>query len=346
MYNLDQLDFANQSREAEVLFTKDSTILYIYPKKTSANTFDGFLGFGTNEQTNKLQFDGYLNLQLVNNLNYGERLSVVYKNDEIDQQTFRINASLPFIFKSPISIDLGLFLFRKDSTFSNVTQQIKALYQINTKQKIGLSFSALQSTNLLSNANTSVSDFKTQFYGLNYHYKVLQSENLLFPENFSLNISYQYGARFGNLGNFSQQMIKLNTLKIFNLNQKNSISTNLNASYLISDNYLDNELFRFGGINSIRGFEENSLAANLFGVINTEYRYKLSSTLYVNSVIDVAYFENQITTLKSKLFGFGFGFGLLTKSGLLRFNYAAAKTENTPFKLADSKVHLSLIARF
>ena len=115
---------------------------------------------------------------------------------------------------------------------------------------------------------------------------------------------------------------------------------------LISDDYLDNELFRFGGINSIRGFEENSLVANLFGVINTEYRYRLSSTIYVHSVLDAAYFENDLTQSKEKLFGFGFGLGLLTNAGLFRLNYSSGKSENRQFKLSDSKVHISLTATF
>jgi len=115
---------------------------------------------------------------------------------------------------------------------------------------------------------------------------------------------------------------------------------------LSSDDYLDNELFRFGGINSIRGFEENSIAANLYGVINTEYRYRLSNSIYVHSVIDAAYFENQLTDSKEKLFGFGFGLGLLTNSGLFRLNYSSGKTENRQFKLSDSKVHVSLTATF
>ena len=108
--------------------------------------------------------------------------------------------------------------------------------------------------------------------------------------------------------------------KIFNLNRRNSIFVRVNSAGLLSDSFVENELYRFGGINSIRGFEENSLVANLYGVINTEYRYRLSNTIYVNSVLDAAYFENDIVDSKTKLFGFGFGFGLLTKAGLFKFH--------------------------
>jgi len=50
--------------------------------------------------------------------------------------------------------------------------------------------------------------------------------------------------------------------------------------------------------------------------------------------------------IKSKLFGFGFGFGLLTNAGLFRLNYTSGKTEGQQFRLSDSKVHISLTARF
>ena len=61
---LNNLNFASEIKSPEVLFSKDSTSLYLYLQKTKSNTFDGFLGFGTNEKTNKLEFDGYLNLNL------------------------------------------------------------------------------------------------------------------------------------------------------------------------------------------------------------------------------------------------------------------------------------------
>ena len=53
-----------------------------------------------------------------------------------------------------------------------------------------------------------------------------------------------------------------------------------------SETYLSNELIRFGGINSIRGFEENSIDASRLGVLASEYRYQLSPNLYIHSIIE------------------------------------------------------------
>ena len=343
---LEDLRFASQIKDPEVLFTKDSTTLYLYLEKNKTNNFDGFLGFGTNENTNKIEFDGYLDLRLINNLNFGETLNLFYKSDEIDQQTFRVDADLPYLFGSPIGLQVGLTIFRKDTTFSNAKQYAKLNYQINAQHKIGVGITSTSSTNLLENNTATLNDYTSNYYTLNYNFTKPQFYDTLFPINFWFDLSSGLGNRENNIDSQNQTVFNIDTYKIFNLNQKNSIYVRLNGAVLTSNNYLDNELFRFGGINSIRGFEENSLVANLYGVINTEYRYRLNNSIYVHSVIDAAYFENQLTNNKEKLFGFGFGLGLLTNSGLFRLNYSSGKSENKQFKLSDSKVHLSLTAQF
>ncbi|QNK76182.1 hypothetical protein H7F37_08430 [Winogradskyella sp. PAMC22761] len=343
---LNNIKFANKIKDPEVLFTKDSTALYIYVEKTKTNNFDGFLGFGTNEDTNKLEFDGYLDLRLINNLNYGETINLYYKSDEIDQQTFKVDADLPYIFSSPIGIQLGLNLFKKDSTFLNANQSAKINYLINAEQKIGLGIMSTKSTNLLEDDTATLNDYTTNHYTLSYNYSKFQYYDSLFPINFWLDFSSGFGDRTNDIGIQKQTVFNIETFKIFNFNNENSFYTKLSGAILNSDDYLDNELFRFGGINSIRGFEENSLVANLYGVLNTEYRYRLNNNIYLHSVIDAAYLENQLTNSKEKLFGFGFGFGLLTNAGLFKLNYSSGKTENRPFKLSDSKVHLSLTATF
>ncbi len=285
-------------------------------------------------------------MRLINNLNFGETLNLFYKSDEIDQQTFRVNADLPYLFGSPVGLQVGLNIFRKDTTFSNTRQYAKINYQINAQHRIAAGITSTNSSNLLDNSTAILDDYTSNYYTLGYNYTKPQFYDPLFPINFWLDLSFGFGDRENDFGSQNQTVLNLNTYKIFNLNPKNSIYTRINGAILTSDDYFDNELFRFGGINSIRGFEENSLVANLYGVINTEYRYRLSSSIYVHSVLDVAYFENQITDTKEKLFGFGFGLGLLTNAGLFRLNYSSGKSENRQFRLSDSKVHVSLTATF
>ena len=343
---LENLQFASQIKNPEVLFTKDSTLLYVYLEKQKSNTFDGFLGFGNNTETNKVEFDGYLNLNLTNNLNYGESFRLLYKSDESDQKTFDIKTRLPYLLGTPIGTELGLNIFKKDSSFVTTSQFVMVDYQINPQHKLALGIKLQASTSLLDNPILTIRDYKSTFYTIGYTLTKQQRYDPLFPINFMFNISAGKGKRVTDYDEESQTKFELNTFKIFNLNLRNSIYGNFSASLLNSDDFVENELFRFGGINSIRGFEENSLMANLFTVFNTEYRYKVTNSLYINSIIDFAYYDHQMLDTKNKLFGLGFGFGILTQAGLLKLNYSNGSLENETIKLSNSKIHISLSATF
>ena len=339
---LKQLPFAQQKRPAEVLFTKDSTTVYLYLEKIKSNRFDGFLGFGSDETTGKIEFDGYLDLKLTNNLNFGESLNLNYKSDEIDQKTLDIALQLPYLFGTPLGSTLNLNIFKKDSTFTTAQQAIKLFYQLNENQQLGVGL-RLQQSNAITNASDAfVEDFDSQFYEINYNYSKQQQKDLLFPVQRQLELSVAFGKRSAS-SELKQRHIRLKGFQIFNLNPKNSIFLKIHLEELQSNQYLLNELLRFGGITSVRGFRENSLFAARFGVLCSEYRYRFSPGLFVHSVIDAGYFQDS-NNVDYQIFGFGFG--LRTNGGLLRLTYANGKTKNIPFDFSNSKVHLSFTSTF
>lgn len=342
---LNNLSFASQTKPAEILFTKDSTHLYIYLKKTPSNNFDGFIGFTTNEQTNKLEFNGYLNLQLVNNLNYGESLYLDYKSDESEQKNFNLIANLPYLFKTPIGLEASLNITKRDSSFINTKQKASLFYQLNDKTILYAGIETAESSHLSDNLE-NIEDYSSNFLKLRYQFRQLQNEAPLFKIKTEINTEFGVGKRQTTSNNQNQNFIDFNGSHIFNLNNKNSFYIKSIIQLILSENYLENELFRFGGVNTIRGFTENSLIANSIYILNTEYRYKLSNSIFVNSVIDIARFKNDNLNQKENLYGFGFGFGILTNAGLLRFIYANGKTEQTPFNFSNSKIHISLKATF
>ena len=239
------------------------------------------------------------------------------------------------------------FFFKKDSSFSTINQSAKIHFQINAKHKIYSGISSIQSNNLLNEATTSnIFNYKTNYFSFAYQFLNNQTSNSLFP----INSHFYFETNFGKRNQLSlqekQSLLNVDASKIFNLDDRNSIYLRTNGSLLNSNTYVENELIRFGGINSIRGFEENSIYATLLGLLNTEYRIQLNNSIYIHSITDLAYFQNKISDTEEKLVAIGFGFGILTKTGLLKFNYANGTIENTPFKISNSKIHLSLIANF
>ena len=341
---VNQLPFVAQKRQAEVLFTQDSTMVYLYLEKIKSNRFDGFLGFGSNETTGNIEFDGYLDLNLINNLNYGESFKLYYKSDEIDQKTLDISLVMPYLFGTPLGAELNLNLFKKDSTFTTAQQAAKLTYPINDKQQVALGVRFTASNILSDNEVSNLEDFDSQFYELGYRYTKRQTNDLLFPIKSRLDFSISYGERQG-VETTQQRHLKIAGSSIFNLNSKNSIFLKFHLEDLKSETYLLNELLRFGGIRSIRGFQENSLFAQRFGVLCSEYRYRLGSGLFVHSVMDVGFFQNA-QNQDQQIFGFGLGFGLRTSGGVLRLTYANGKTKQRPFDLSNSKVHLSFTSTF
>ena len=219
---LQQLPFVRQKRAAEVLFTTDTTRVYIYLEKIKSNRFDGFLGFGSNEETGAIEFDGYLDLTLINNLNFGESFKLNYKSDENGQKTFNVTLEMPYIFGSPIGSSLDLNIFKKDSTFTTTQQRIKLFYPFGDKQQIGIELRNLQSNELTENTTNEIEDYDSQVYGLNYHYIKRQKNNVLFPIKSQLKFTAGLGQRSTTETN-EQRHLQLKAHHILQLNPNNSV---------------------------------------------------------------------------------------------------------------------------
>jgi hypothetical protein len=344
---LNSLGFVSVTKPPEILFKKDSTIVYLYLKKEKNNLFDGILGFATDEDSQKLIFNGYLNLELNNNLNFGEEFLLNYKADGNDQQNFKAKLTVPYLFKTPFGLITELKIFKRDSTFSTSDQLIKVRYQINTTSKSYLGFKGYESSNLRkdNSTNIDVEDYTSKFILVGLSYTKAQN-NILFPIKSIFHLDTEIGSRENDNTNESQIRASLLLHTIFNLNYKNSIYLKNNTKLLNSESYFTNELFRFGGINSIRGFNENSIDASFYSALNSEYRYQINQDIYVHSIVDFAYFENEIIALKQKLYSFGIGIGLQTTAGIIKFSIANGNTENQDFNFSNTKIHISILSKF
>ena len=344
---LNSLGFVSVTKPPEILFKKDATIVYLYLKKEKNNLFDGILGFATDEDSQKLIFNGYLNLELNNNLNFGEQFLLNYKADGNDQQNFRARLTLPYLFNTPFGLITELKIFKRDSTFSTSDQLIKVRYQINPTSKTYLGYKAYESSNLRKDnaINIDVEDYTSKFLLAGLSYTKTQN-NILFPIKSKFHLDTEIGSKETKTTTESQIRASLLFYYIFNLNYKNSIYLKNNTKAVNSDSYLVNELFRFGGINSIRGFNENSIDASFYSVLNSEYRYQFNQDVYIHSIIDFAYFENQITALKQKLYSFGIGIGLQTSAGIIKFSIANGNAENQDFNFSNTKIHISISSKF
>src|SRR5699024_10374358 len=147
-----------------------------------------------------------------------------------------------------------------------------------------------------------------------------------------LSLDIGLGKRKDKRENSPQQWVKFSGQYLYNIDRRNAIYFANRTAVLFSENYLDNELFRFGGISSIRGFSENSIPASFYSSIQLEYRYLLSQNLYIHSITDYANFKNSRLQINQNLYGIGLGLGLKTKAGLLKIDFANGKTDGEKFE--------------
>ena len=343
---LDNIPFISVKKPTEVLFKKDSTELFLYLEKFNSNTFDGFLGFGNNE-TSDFELNGYLNMVLLNNLNFGERLGVIYKNDGNGQQTFEGNVELPFVFSSPVTIGADLRIFRRDSAFSNSSQTVELKYYLNEKLNLKGAAEFTNSTSLEQenlNSISEIDDYKSSFYGIGAEYLKLGPRQL-FGVNTFVNLNLSAGSRKTE-NDTEQYKLSLSGQHQININYRNRLYLNLNSQILISDNFLNNELFRFGGVNSIRGFAENSLLASRFAVLQTEYRYILDANLYANTVIDVGNYENKLNNVNENIVGYGAGIGLKSQAGIFNLIIANSVSDVQESTFSNTRIHINFTSFF
>jgi hypothetical protein len=342
--------FINQIKYPEILFTKDTTKVYVYIEKVKANTFDGFIGFNNNDQK-KITFNGYLDLSLQNTLKAGEQFSLYWKSDGNEQKTFKTALEIPYMFKSPIGLRGQINIFKQDSTFQNTKVALDLSYYLNYTTRIYLGYQSTISSDIQNINNTLISDYESSFLTAELAYSNLDSRSLLFLNRSELKTKTGIGKRgtnklIDNTATNNQFYIDFFAMHTFYLNDKNSINIRSQNYYLQSTNYITNELFRFGGVNSIRGFNENSLQANFMTAILTEYRYILSRDLYIHSILDYAYYLDGSTDLKDTLLGIGLGIGLNTKNGLLKLAIANGSTRKQDIKFNNTILQIAYNVKF
>jgi outer membrane protein assembly factor BamA len=342
---LQGLSFADETRSPEVLFTPDSTWIYLYLAKNKSNRFDGIIGFASKEESSGLEFNGYLDLGLNNIFNGGETITVYWKNNGEDRQRFNLQAEIPFIFKSPLTPAFDFELYRQDTTFSNVTAHLNLSYLINFKSRFTASLRTESSNDLRTTTNGSIAPYTNLFLGGSYQLRE-PSEEDLFLTRYRLDFEALIGSRKTDFESVSQTRFRITASYLWSVDGRNHIFVQNHSGLLNSSDYFENELFRVGGIYNLRGVNEESLFASAYSIFNLEYRYKTSQNSYFYTISDFALIENRVVDEGFNVISFGLGYAFRTKAGIINLSYANGKFENSPFSFDNSKVHVKIISYF
>jgi outer membrane protein assembly factor BamA len=336
------LPFIKEIKPPEVLFTRDSTQVFLYFKKRTNNSIDGIISFATKENGDLL-FNGNIDLKLNNILNTGEKFDLFWNSIGDERQEFKLATEIPYLFNSKISPELSFSLYKQDSTFLNTKFDSRLFYSINSKIKLALTYNSESSENLEEILSDNLETFNNYFLGFQFKYSVPKND-FFFNDTFNFEINPTFGERKTNTNSSNQFKIETTISYLWDLNFRNSIYIKNKTGYLNSDSFLDNELFRIGGANSIRGFDEQSIFTNNYTFFNIEYRFLTSQKSYLYSITDFGFLESR--SKKENILGLGIGYLFTTNSSQIKLSTVVGKNSSQSFNLNNSKLIISWVSFF
>ena len=346
---LNNNEFLQQSRSPQVEFHENTADIYLYLKNRKANRFSGIVGFVPNNDNGKLQFTGEVDLKLLNSIKRGEYLQFQWEKLKPATQKLDLEVNFPFIFKTPFGISENFSLYKEDSTYINLQNNIGLQYFYAGVNYIKLLVWNKNSYVLREEPTLNLQNIRTILYGLAFYNS--QFDYKYNPhKGFSFFSQTAYGNRTVADSAKSKQIEAIFKLEFYFPIYKNFVCKLQNYTSLIHNKtaLYDNELLKIGGLKTMRGFDEESLSASFFSINTIELRYLFDENSNVYLFSDIAYYQNKtdVNNFEDLPLSFGLGINFSTKVGIFSLNYAVGKQLDNPFLLKTAKIHFGFISIF
>jgi len=338
--------FVSLERPPQTLFTRDSTNIYLFLQKKKVNSFDGIVGFG-NDKSEKFTFNGTLNLNFKNIFNGFESISLFWQRNPDRGQTFDLQTDIPYLFKSNVGVNMNLNIYRQDSTYANVKILPAVYYHLNNRQKIGLR-GTFETSTVMDSLYIQGKDYSKKGIGIWYDYtEPTEIELFLYKTRIRAEadlLSTHYSKEEITAG---QTRYFLLAERNFYLGGRHYLNIKGESALLNSENELStNELLRFGGWNSMRGFNEESLFADFYYYGKAEYRYLVSNQAFFDTFLQYGELSSKALGLRPKLYSFGLGFNFFLPIGLMSFQISNGSEFGNEIRFSDTKIHWGILTRF
>lgn len=364
---LSKLSFLKLEKHPQLAFIDQKLLVLLYLSNKKSSQFDGIIGLlpqsGVNQKT---LITGDVKLNLKNIFNNAEQIELNWRRSDPLSQDLLIGSNIPYIFGSKYGIKFNFKLNKKDTTTLTNTTKIGGNYYFlglnNVTAYFENSNSKLLSTSAITQNGTINSniDYSVNRYGFAGELDYL--DDIWIPtKGVKIEIDINIGTRktiinskipddyYTNITKSETQIKAISSVEsyfpilknlILNISQKNF--------YLSGNNRYENELFRFGGLTSLRGFNEESLLASTACILNTELRWLVDRRTYLFIFWNGAYYEKRTVGkfLHDTPNGTGVGLSFDTPAGIFNITYALGKEFNNPIQIKYAKIHFGIIARF
>lgn len=360
---LNNLSFVKTIKPSFVEFFENKYNLILYIENKKANRFDGVIGFMPNKNNNeKLSLSGDVTLNLNNAIGKGETLDLEWKKPAEYSQELSIDLEYPFIFNLPLGLGFDFNLEKKDTSYIKTSARLGVNYYYSNANFFKFFIDNRSSTITTKQKNLSnlsitsaAAGYESFLYGIEFlsdytDYKANPRKG------FIINASCGYGNKkykvsstdsIKNKANF-QLEIKSKASVYFSTTQNTVLSLGSKIGFLSNKDLFINELFKIGGLKTLRGFDENVLNVSFYSITTIEYKLIFEKNSNLFTFVDMAYTEQNIQNQFKSGFPIGFGAGINfeTKAGIFSVTYALGKQGKNEVDLKTAKIHFGYINTF
>ena len=362
---LQKLNICVIKREPEIRFINGKAYVYLFLDAKRTTSIDGIAGLQQDKlDRDKLLLTGEFNLNLRNILQSGKQGEIHWRKLDRGTTTLLTSYKQPALFGSPLELNASFNFLNQDSNFITINPKIGFKYNFLKLGAIGFFFelndTRLQDTSLFSGATTlpPFADSKLSAYGLTYDWNNL--DNFFIPRK---GLIIELEASVGNkvidkvLAPQLYEGINLKTLQIqgngkienhIQLKKNFTFVQRLMGAWTINERLFFNDLYRIGGINSIRGFRDYSFFASKYAIETLELRIFTEETSYFMIFADYSQFVTEIEGdfQQNTPLGFGGGLSFTTRAGIFNMVYAIGKERGGTINFNNSVVNFGLVSRF
>lgn len=357
---LRELPFVTQKQRPYVQFTPEKTKLFLFLDAKKASSINGIIGLQPDAVTGKITLTGDLDLRLRNALKRGEAIELNWRRLQNATQDLKIHVNLPFAFRTPFGLDASLKLFKRDTTFLELTARGGLEYLMAQGDKVTLFLNSKTSDRLGSNAiaQPGLADVKLLSYGLgtsrerfDYRFNPRRGHSLQLEGSAGRKTTSQ--AVYGQL----EVAPEINTVQLeaigkvvghLPLGKRGTVRLAAQGGRMLNDDLYVNELYRIGGLKTMRGVDEASIIASSYLIGTIEYRFVFEENSNFFLFVDQSWWENAVKDnyATDTPLGFGLGTTFETKAGLFSLTYALGQQFDNPVQLRGGKVHFGFISLF
>ncbi len=345
--------YIKSDRPVEVGFFSDKAWVYFTPVKQASNHFDALIGFapGGNSST-KLNLTGHINLGLINLFQQGESLSFKWEAPGSGTQRLVSHAVIPYLMGWPIGLSGGVELYKRDTSYLTLESEIGFRVSLQPNHWLDLQMVNRSSSEMGQVKDRNLQEFKLTLVRLSYMLDKLQP--VIYPRS-----GWYIQPRIG----FGRKMISGDGAGLINKNhieidadiglllqigKQFGFSFTGTGGYRSGMDLAENEKYRLGGYTILKGFQEESLTADMFAVASAECRFYLSEGSNLHLFTDFGYLANHSADVNEPLLPIGVGMGLQlkTRAGLLNLDYAIGSSRDQAFALQNGLIHLGIKSIF